>query len=307
MASFNGKAARRSILRRVLTPSGLIELRRRRKSRGRRKRVEDDPELKLYARMLDKEYLHLGYFDDPTLTGEDISFGALMAAQARYGAMIVERVRSAGGLVLDGGCGMGGLLAPLQEAGHRPVALTPDRSQIAHISSKFPDLPVEHSTFEGLDTTRYARAFDTIINSESWQYIDLDAGLAVVDRVLAPGGRWVICDFFRETDKIDRAGHKLEVFRAKTAAAGWRLIEDNDITPNILPTLAFAHMLGRRLIAPLVDYGMEKLQLKAPGVHYVFEEILARAGPRQEQQLEVVELQKFAANKTYRLFVLERG
>jgi cyclopropane fatty-acyl-phospholipid synthase-like methyltransferase len=307
VALIDGKAARRSILSKLLTPAGIAELVRRSRAKRTTRLVDDDYRLKLYSQMLDEDFLHFGYFDDPDREGEDISFSELQAAQVRYSEIIVERVRTSGGKVLDVGCGMGGLIGPLRAADHEPVALTPDRSQIAHIAKKYTDLTVEDCKFEDLDTERYAGAFDTVINSESLQYIDLDVAISVVGKVLAPGGRWIICDFFRTTAEADKAGHLLELFREKITAADWHISEETDITPNILPTLAFAHMLGRRLVLPVADYATKRFQQKSPGIHFVLEDVLDQALLGIRRELKVVDPDLFFTNKSYCLFVLEKG
>ena len=305
MGPIDFKAAKRSILRKLTSPSSLLEMRRRAKNQGVIRRVDDDPELKLYAGMLANELLHFGYFDDPVHSGEEISLAMIKAAQNRYSEQIVTRVQSRDGRVLDGGCGMGGLIKPLRAAGHDPVALTPNRTQIAYLKQNYPDLAVEFCKFEDLDTGRYAGAFDTIINSESLQYINLDGAFSVADAVLAPGGRWVIGDFFRKSDSTDTDSHFLHDFRDKTAN-GWRVAEEVDITANVLPTLAFVHALGSTAL-PIADYVGDKMRRATPGMHYLLEEVLEQAQEGLGEQLEVVRPARFAANFSYWLFVLERA
>jgi len=307
MEPIDFKAAKRSILRKLISPASLAEMRRRSKTKGLVRRVDDDPELKLYSGMLENELLHFGYFDDPDLTGEEISIAMIKAAQIRYSEFILERVGSKkSGKVLDGGCGMGGLINPLRAAGHDPVALTPNRTQIAYLRKNYPDLAVENCMFEDLDTARYAGTFDTVINSESLQYIDLDAANAVVGKVLAPGGHWVIADFFRKPGSTATDIHLLDDFRTKAAAAGWRVAEDTDITANVLPTLDFAHTVGRKAL-PIFGYIEGKVARAAPGLHYLLEDVFEQSHAELERQLEFIRPGEFADNFSYRLFVLDRG
>lgn len=67
----------------------------------------------------------------------------------------------------------------------------------------------------------------------------------------------------------EKNGALLGCFMEKVKANGWQLeYEQENITPNILPTIAFVYMWGNTIQLPLYNFGVEKLQVKAPGYYY---------------------------------------
>ncbi len=180
----------------------------------------DDLELALYGAILGNDFLHYGYFRQPPADAESISLADLKRAMDDYATLLVERVRP-GERVLDVDCGMGGLLARLDAAGVRAVGVTPNRAHAAHIRARWPQIPLIESVFEQVDPEAIAPKFDAIVNAESFQYIDLDAGMRKVRALLAPAGRWIVIDYFRlSTDAKNRSGHLLPDFEAALARHG---------------------------------------------------------------------------------------
>ena len=64
--------------------------------------------------------------------------------------------------------------------------------QIAYIEQKYPTLELIRGRFEDIDVEANAGRFGTIINSESFQYVNLEKAAQLVTKLLAPGGRWLI-------------------------------------------------------------------------------------------------------------------
>lgn len=168
----------------------------------------DDAQLSLYARVLPTGFLHFGYFDDPHLRPEDMSLAGLEDAQKNYADLVLEHAGDPAEPVLDVGCGMGGLSRMLRERGFRPVALTPDRGQAAHVRATLPGVPVVRCKFERLPAAEHAGRYGTVFTAESLQYLKLDASLPLLASVLRSGGRWVACDFFHARPSADRSCHE---------------------------------------------------------------------------------------------------
>lgn len=263
----------------------------------------DDLELALYGAIFGNDFLHYGYFPQPPADAESISFADLKRAMDDYATLLVERVRP-GERVLDVGCGMGGLLARLDAAGARPVGVTPNAAHAAHIRARWPHIALIESEFERIDAAAIAPKFDAIVNAESFQYIDLDAGMRQVRALLAPEGRWIVIDYFRlSADAKNRSGHLLAAFEAALVHHGLAIAERVDITENVLPTLAYGRLLATRFALPLARFASEKFFLRRPFAAHLFQ-------PAVRSKLDAVKLDTldpdvFRREKRYMLFTLK--
>jgi SAM-dependent methyltransferase len=206
--------------------------------------------------------------------------------------------------VLDIGCGMGGLLARLDAAGARPTGLTPNRAHAAHIRARWPHIPLLEGTLESFDPGVRSERFDAVINSESFQYIPLDAGIERVKGFLAPGGRWIVIDYFRlRPDARNRSGHLLADFDAAVARHGLRVVERLDVTDNVVPSLAYARVLAERFALPVAHFFSEKFFLRQPFLGYLFQpKVRARLA---SVRLDTLDPEVFKREKRYLLYVLQ--
>lgn len=294
-----------SILRRLFAPAHALRVWRLQRGRRARATVFDDSQLQFYAEFLPSGFLHYGYFDNPQQAPQQISLAALEQAQHRYAEKLLELILDHDAPVLDIGCGMGGLLRSLQKKGLTPVALTPDRSQAAYIRKQFPEVELIESKFENISADKYAARFGTLITSESFQYLKLAQALPLIRKLLRPGGRWIVCDYFRTQDDASGSGHLWRDFVAGLEAQALRIVHQEDITPHVLPTLAFAQLLAARLGLPLKNFAVRKLAAKHPGLHYACQEALASADERINRALSSIDPQLFAQHKRYLLLALE--
>lgn len=262
-----------------------------------------DLELALYGAVFGNNFLHYGYFRDPPADPESISLAQVKQAMDDYASLLVERVRP-GERVLDVGCGMGGLLARLDAAGAHPTGLTPNRSHAAHIRRQWPQIPLLEGTLESFDPQVRSERFDAIINSESFQYIALDAGIQRVKDFLAPAGRWIVIDYFRLlSGSRNQSGHLLADFEAAIARHGLAVRERIDVTENVVPSLAYARVLAERFALPVAHFFSEKFFLRHPLAGYLFQ-------PTVQEKLSGVRLDTldpdvFRREKRYLLFTLQ--
>ena len=269
--------------------------------------VHGNAQLQLYSRMLPGDFLHYGYFDDPDTPAEEISFADLQRAQLRYAQKLIERIGVPGAPVLDAGSGMGGMLGLLRSAGHDVTGLTPDRIQVDHIRRAYPDVPVLRCRFEDTPVDRFKAYFDTVIHAESVQYMDSESVFAVLDKIVAHSGTWIVADYFRVgRSRTNRSGWRLDSFRDRVRACGFEITDETDITDHVLPTLAFARLLADRIALPALDFAHDKLRAKYPGLHYVLEDVADRVRGAAVRSAEVLDPAVFAAHKRYMLMSLRR-
>jgi SAM-dependent methyltransferase len=305
-------SALKSSLVRALWPPEAWRVYRLQKDRKKAlpERARHDPQLELYSRILRRDFLHYGYFTDPDVAPEAISLRDIEEAQLEYARQFLRHLRPEDRArpVLDAGCGMGGLSVLLRDEGFQPVALTPDAHQVRYINEKHANVPTLHCKLEELDPAAHRQRFGTVITSESLQYLRLDAALPVIEQVLAPGGRWLICDYFRKQPHAnEKSGHVLDAFLEQARAAGWRVDVDTDITPNILVSLKYLRMLADRMLLPLVEFGVRKVRVKHPGWAHLLRDVLPQLEQKVHDGVEVIDPKRFAAEKTYRFLVLSRA
>jgi cyclopropane fatty-acyl-phospholipid synthase-like methyltransferase len=296
----------RSALKKVIYPRHLWKVIQLERGKKRRERTYDDPQLKLYSEILPGDFLHYGYFDDLKIQPQDISLNAIYLAQLRYAELILEKIEDRDSPVLDVGCGMGGLVKLMLDKGFNPVALSPDKTQVSYVKTRYAQVPVVESKFEDIHLEAHMNRYGTIITSESLQYLNLDASLPLLEKLLRPAGRWIVCDYFRVGPARERSGHQWDDFEKRVLSSGWRFVHQQDITSNVLPTISYAYMWGKNFARPVLNFALEKLQTKYPGAHYVLAEAIDRINGKLDSNLEVVNPETFAANKRYMLLVMEK-
>jgi O-methyltransferase StaMB len=143
------------------------------------------------------EHLHFGYWETPD---EDVS---LAVAATRLTDMVIDRVRvDHTHHVLDVGCGIGGpALRMARRTGARISGITVSRDQITQANEAVAaDGLADQVDFQRADAMNMPfedNSFDAVFALESIIHIpDRRQVLGEIGRVLRPGGRLVLTDFF---------------------------------------------------------------------------------------------------------------
>lgn len=307
MIKLSAKRVAVQVAKRFIHPRDFLQLLRLARTNKRSPKVVDDPQLRVYSQILSADFLHYGYFDDPSVAPEALSLRDIERAQLRYTELLLERISDRDAPVLDVGCGMGGLLNLLLEKGFSPVALTPDHTDAEYIKKKYPYIPIIESKFEDMPETSYQEFFGTVVTSESLQYLNLDKAIGTVDRILRPGGRWIVSDYFRINETTERgSGHEWQRFVRKLQETECRIVHQQDITKNVLPTLAYIDMWGRRAGLPVVTFSIEKLQKKHPALYFLLQEAIQDLKVYITDHVDLVSPDIFAQEKKYMLLVIEK-
>lgn len=293
------------VAKKLLYPPNLAKLLGMLTTSKTHERVRDDAQLKLYSKMLPSEFLHYGYFEHPNVAPERMSFLDLEQAQLKYAEIIIQNITDKERPVLDGGCGMGGLSRELKARGFKPVALTPDSSQVDYIRRKYPEMELTQCRFEEYDVVHNRHRFGTVINSESLQYMDLEQTTQVVKHVMHPTGRWIVTDYFRTGEAHEKSGHHWQKFLEVVKESGFKVVVEQDITAHVLPTMAFGHLLARRLAIPFVEFIFDKIETKTQAIYFILEDVIREIRSKLADQIKVIDPSIFARDKKYMLVVLE--
>ena len=73
-----GKKIVAGLLKRVINPVHLYRAAKLQHGRKKHRHAYDDAQLALYAKVLPSDFLHFGYFDDPTRQPEDVSLSEVV-------------------------------------------------------------------------------------------------------------------------------------------------------------------------------------------------------------------------------------
>lgn len=263
-----------------------------------------DLELFFYSKILKNDMLHYGYFENSQIAPEDISIRQFEEAQIRYSENIIAHINRHEDRVLDVGCGMGGFSGLLLQHQFKVDALTPNVDQKKYINAKYNEVVVHHTKFEDFHTDQ---KYGTIINSESLQYIKLEPAFENVEKLLLPGGRWIVVDYFQDRLGKRRSPHHLQAFRDKLQAHQWKIVMEEDISMHILPTISLVHMYAERFLLPLQHLAFEKLRYKKSWLYYLTKDERASVIKKMDKEIAVIDPEKFLKERKYMFFVLEKA
>jgi len=297
----------RSVLGRVLHPAHLWKAAVMQYHRKATKRLYDDHRLELYNKILPSDFLHYAYFDCTSTEPESMSLSSITTGQARYAQLLIDLAGDVADPVLDVGCGMGGLSRMLTDRGFSPTALTPDKIQAAYIAKMQPGTPVIRCKLEKLPTADHTCKYGTLFTAESLQYLKLDLALPILADILKPGGKWVACDYFQNHQSTDKTCHNWEHFQQRLAQTGWTITHQTDITANVMPTLAFLHMLATRFGLPLLNFTTLRLRRKQPGIHHLLSGLFEIVQGVATDNVGLIDPAQFARDRRYMMLVMERA
>jgi MPBQ/MSBQ methyltransferase len=294
-----------SIVKNFLNPVKVIKAICFHKKQKKYTRSGSDLELMFYSRIFKSDMLHLGYFEDTEIEQEDISINDIEKAQVRYAENIVNKITNSNELILDVGCGMGGLAAMLMQQGYNVEVLTPNNNQIEYIKEKYPNLPYYNVKYEDLNTDK---KYGTVITSESLQYINLDRAFLKTEDILSSGGQWIISDFFSIGNNIKKKSRlKWDEFSNKIKEHKLEIIYQQDITTNILPVYKFLNLYVTRFGYPLIDYLENKLLVKKAWLFYLTSDFRASLRRKVLKETASIDPGKFITEYTYQFIVLKKN
>lgn len=168
---------------------------------------------------------------------------AFLAAQGHADEMLLERLPAQPSRILEVGIGVGTLLGAIAQRGHTVTGLAPDATQIAYASAipALADAGSAQLLCSRLEDYNATQRYDAIICQESAQYLRHTDLLKKAADLLAPGGSLLILDEFvewRDPAIVDHLPY-YKYFMAQASRQGFVLREEQDLTQQAQPTLAY--------------------------------------------------------------------
>ena len=202
----------------------------------------------LYKYFLKTEHMHYGIWtSDLNLSPENLKL-----AQENYTNFLLKHIPKEVRSILDVGCGTGKNAEKLLEIGYKVDCVSPSPHLTQRAKKILGDrVKFYQSTFEEIE---FARNYDLILFSESFQYIKLDQVFDSIENCLNPNGHLIICDFFRKdvegTSSIG-GGHDINKFYNKLKEYPIRILSDQDITNETAPTIDLLAEILSQVFAPI--------------------------------------------------------
>lgn len=263
------------------------------------KDVRLDVEALLSEVLFGHGHLHYGYWDEgpPAVA----TLQAVGEAQSRYTERLLGAIPEGVQTVLDVGSGTGSNARVLMDHGYRVHCVCPS-PRLNRIARR--RLPAGTPIFEcPLEAFQADARYDLVLFCESFHYTQADRAL---ERVLEHGrGYLLIFDYFRRRDSGDlrRASHgQLLALLGGPFAQGFELLQDEDVSARIAPTLFVLDAIANTSLRPFVLQAVQDFR----GAHPLSGRLLgpllrrlARYGEGESRRHE-----RFLRELEYRLMLL---
>lgn len=207
--------------------------------------------------LLQVEDLHLGLWPADL----EVNIRNLGVAQEKHSELIISNIPQGTETILDVGCGVGKLSERLVGLGYQVEGVTPSAFLAAEAHKLLGDeFRIYECPIEDLEVERH---YDVVLFSESFQYLQMEKGLAKCLALLPEHGHLLICDFFRKEAEGDgplNSGPRLSRFREIVSELPLEMLEDIDITTQTAPTMKLADEVLQNLFRPAWELLLESLR-----------------------------------------------
>ncbi len=225
-----------------------------------------DLELFFCTEILKLTSLHYGFWEESDKLTEDdkkITLECVRNAQQKYTDMLIEAIPKEVKSILDVGCGIGDVSRALSKLEYDVTAISPDTNHAQYFENRFSKLTFFQTKFEDLNIDN---RFDLILMSESQNYFPTEIGFRQCSSFLLPRGYLLVAGMFRKDSgsKIVEVPNTIEDYIQIAGEYGLLLIENVDITQNILPTVSFIYESMENYVEPGIKMLNQFISSMAP-------------------------------------------
>ena len=211
-----------------------------------------DLELFFCTEILKLNSLHYGYWEEsekPTEGDNKLTLECLRDGQQKYTDMLIEAIPKNVKSILDVGCGIGDVSRVLSKLEYDVTAISPDSNHAKYFENHLSKLTFLQTKFEDLDIDS---KFDLILMSESQNYFPTEIGFRQCTTLLLPEGYLLVSGMFRKNSdsEIAEVPNTMEDYAKAAEKHGLLLIDNVDITENILPTIDFIYESMQNYVEP---------------------------------------------------------
>jgi len=217
--------------------------------------------LVLAQQLLGIDDLHYGWWDDDL----ELTISNLTTAQQRYSDELMARLPAASPniRILDIGSGTGHLIQQCLAKGYHVDGVSPSPSLSKQIQQRLSNRPncdtkLFECRFEDFPVEENLQKYDAAYFSESFQYISMVKAFEILERILKPGGKVIICDFFKRSDadltvpgaNTFGGGHDYNEFLALLDQIPYTVDSNIDITGKVSRNIALLNDLLMNRLGP---------------------------------------------------------
>ena len=255
---------------------------------------------------LNTEDLHFGYW----LDGEKPTARNFAFAQENHSKLIMDKIPGVAKRILDVGSGSGNFAQKLLNAGYEVDCVIPSEYLAEAVKKKLDGRGKIHiCKFEDLNCPEH---FDIIIFSESFQYVNMEKSLDMVQKNLRTGGHLLICDFFHldvPEKSLMGGGHRWRAFLEAIGNTTLTQISNDDITDGTAPTVDFLNQFCQEVLKPVGEMTGNYLLSNYPKITRILMwKFKGRLGKINRRYLSGdVNGESFKKFKTYRLLLYKNS
>ena len=217
--------------------------------------------LVLAQQLLGIDDLHYGWWDDDL----ELTISNLTVAQQRYSDELMARLPAVSPdiRILDIGSGTGHLIQQCLEKGYHVDGVSPSPSLSKQIRQRLANRPncdtkLFECRFEDFPVEENLQKYDAAYFSESFQYISMVKAFEILEKILKPGGKVIICDFFKRSDADLAApgantfggGHDYNEFLALLDRIPYRVDSNIDVTGKVSRNIALLNDVLMNRLGP---------------------------------------------------------